>query len=569
MKLLDATDRGELWKALKAKFPPYQILPDTNLITYVKNNILASIYTVIKSAELQATSEEDTEIIMHLNIALERIWDLGNVGFFQYQAGERAALLNMGLTQVGWDEKLSGGSGNSFYKGNVTLRNIDPLKFMRDPFATSLETSQWCCTYDTFHKSVFLSDPRYVKNFKTYEGQTLQDLPENIINERIPKGSAKDYHSLIIFWIKDGKKVTEIHTIDIAHILHTIESVEPNEFPFAELYCNLPAGVLVGTSEPAKIFANNVALNLMDSIALTADYKNQRPPKFISSQSGLNIASFSKHGDEADRTFVVNGRASDAVHYHQFPQPSPALQQLKLTLVEGSQLVTGVDGRYTGRDTGSIITTGGTEEMLNRVTLIDTPKIVNYENYTKRLSHLILFNFIHHSPKRKFFYRKPNTTKWEALEVDFPKVNNDILIQYTMNISSQLPKNKQRVAAAANMLMERQMQYQPEVELITTEEWLQMQDLPFKERMLERMGLQRMQSYVEDVSQVIFQFGEMVRAGASPDDALLATAGSLRDKHAGVPTQQPPVPPVAGPEMPVMPQQQVPMGPEPEIPGMY
>ena len=28
--------------------------------------------------------------------------------------------------------------------------------------------------------------------------------------------------------------------------------------------------------------------------------------------------------------------------------------------------------RYTGRDTGSIITTGGTEEMLNRVTLIDT-----------------------------------------------------------------------------------------------------------------------------------------------------------------------------------------------------
>ena len=52
----------------------------------------------------------------------------------------------------------------------------------------------------------------------------------------------------------------------------------------------------------------------------------------------------------------------------------------------GIELVTGVDNRYTGRDTGSIITTGGTEEMLNRVTMIDTPKIMNYENYTKNLT---------------------------------------------------------------------------------------------------------------------------------------------------------------------------------------
>ena len=43
---LDATDRGKLWEAVRAEFPKYQILPDTNFISYVKQNILAFIINV-------------------------------------------------------------------------------------------------------------------------------------------------------------------------------------------------------------------------------------------------------------------------------------------------------------------------------------------------------------------------------------------------------------------------------------------------------------------------------------------------------------------------------------------
>ena len=59
MRLLDSTDRGDLWKALAVKFPEYQILPDTNWVNYVKTNILASIYTVTKCADVMPTSEQD------------------------------------------------------------------------------------------------------------------------------------------------------------------------------------------------------------------------------------------------------------------------------------------------------------------------------------------------------------------------------------------------------------------------------------------------------------------------------------------------------------------------------
>ena len=544
MRLLDSTDRGDLWKALAVKFPEYQILPDTNWINYVKNNILASIYTVTKCADVMPTSEQDKEIVTQINIALRRIWNLSKVGYYQFQAGERAALLNLGVTQVGWDDTMTGGSGDAFYKGNVCLKNHSPMKYMRDPFAPDLESSGYACVFDTYHKSVFKKDPKYKDAFAQYEAENKDKSPEPApeFNSSVPKSSAKGYYLLTIFWVKDDDgNVHEIHTVNNEKILWKKNNIKPNTIPLAELYCDLPAEALIGSSPCAKIFANNVAANLMDSIALTSEYKNQRPPKFISNGSGLNIQAFNKHANDADYTFIVNGDASKAVHYHEFPQPSPTLPQLKQSIERGIEVTSGVDGRYTGRDTGSIITTGGTEEMLNRVTLIDTPKIMNYEHYTKRLTQLILANFIEYCPKRKFFYKKPNTNTWDTIEVEFSKIKAETLFDYEIDISSELPKNRQRIAAMANMLMEKQMQYNQQgggVQLITEEEWLMFQDLPMKEYMLERMGIQRMQSAVEDVSQVLFGYADLVKKGMKPDDAILATASALENRRKGIIPQE-------------------------------
>ena len=98
MKILDLTDRGGLWEALGAKFPAYQILPDTNHTAYLKNNLIASIYTVAKCAELLPTSDKDKDIITQINVALEQEWSLTNIAKMQKQAGANAALHNIGIT---------------------------------------------------------------------------------------------------------------------------------------------------------------------------------------------------------------------------------------------------------------------------------------------------------------------------------------------------------------------------------------------------------------------------------------------------------------------------------------
>jgi hypothetical protein len=121
--------------------------------------------------------------------------------------------------------------------------------------------------------------------------------------------------------------------------------------------------------------------------------------------------------------------------------------------------------------------------------------------------------------------------------LDFPHIDNNTLFNYQIAISSELPKNRQRIASVANMLMEKQMQYGQQgsqVQLITEEEWLMFQDLPNKELMLERMGVQRLQDVTAEVAQVLYDYAGLIENGVTPNDALMATAQHLKDTRAGM-----------------------------------
>ena len=140
---------------------------------------------------------------------------------------------------------------------------------------------------------------------------------------------------------------------------------------------------------------------------------------------------------------------------------------------------------------------------------------------------------LEYSVKREYFVKNPSTNKYVTVAVDFPKVDINTLFNYEFNISTELPKNKARIAQAANTLMEKQMQYasaggESQVELITPEEWLMMQDLPNKEYMLERMGIQRNADYTQKVMEVLTTYYETVQAGVDPSQAVLETANIIQ-----------------------------------------
>lgn len=542
---VDMLDRNKLWESIQAKFPKYQLLPQTNHVSYVKNNILASVYTVGKSAQLNCTSEQDAPLIDNLNIALEEIWRLNDVASYQMEAGERAALLNLGITQVGWDASIIRGSGDTFGKGEVCLKNIDPLQYYRDPFAKSLDTAHYVITWEHLHESVIRANPNYKDEFNKYKeackhntvGSSTQTLSTQTDKVTQIPSTKPGYHTVYIYWVRnDNGAISEIHTVDNRYVLHVIEKIKPSIFPFAELYCNLPAGDLLGTSEPMKIADNSIVYNIMNSIIETSEYKNQRPPRFVNGDAGLNVQAFVRNGNDADRTFVVHGDASKAVHYQQFPTPGVTAIQGMGMLQQDIHTVSGVDGKYTGRDTGSILTTGGVEAVLDQATLIDMPKIVLYERYCKRLSQLIIQNYIIHTPLARNYLRKLPNGNYEMVKVDFPAIPDDILLDYSINISTELPKNKARMAESANALMEMQMQYAGsgiDVDLIQPEEWLKFQDIPFKEYFAERMKIQRLTNWQTLVAQAVTEYAGLVDQGMQSADAINAVANTLQQQQSG------------------------------------
>ena len=556
MYLLDSADRNKLWEAIRAQFPAYQIMPETNHVAYIKSNLLASLYTVGKSANLLPTTEEDLVVLEDINTWLNHHWGLAGVSYFQMLAGERAALTNLGITQVGWDSTMSRGSRDALDKGGPVYKNIDPSKFMRDPYAVDLDTSAYCMTWEDLHISILKLNPNYKDVLDAAIKETEFSADAAPIEMKLDRPTSSEaqsnesYRRLVIHWVRTDGKMYEIHTLNSKGILY-VKEIKPSVFPFAMLYCNLPAGDVIGTSECAKIFANSVAYNMMNTLLLTAEYKNQRPPRFVSNGSGLNIASFIRHGNEADRTFSVNGPANQAVHYHQFPTPSPVASTIMQNLGNDIQQVTGVDGRYTGKNTGSILTTGGIEAAIDQATLIDTPKIVNLEEYTRRLTQLTLGVMLEFAPKREYFVKDAKTGDYKTIVIDFPKVKKDAVYQYQLSISSELPKNKARISQMANTLMEKQMQYAQsgmKVELITPEEWLMMQDIPIREYMHKRMGMQRSKDYQEKVAEILFTFAGLVRNGADPAEAMELTAQQMQANED--PNAQPQYMEEPQPEMP-------------------
>jgi len=549
MRILDGADKGKLWEVVKAKFPSYQILTDTNHMNYIKENILASVYTVTKTAELIPKSPDDIDFCVQFNSIFQILWDNLQAGTYQRKAGERAALLNLGVTQVGWRKDILDGTPGHWHKGKVVFKNIDPMKFRRDPYATNLETSNYCYYYEDYSET-------YIKTNKQYKDRieeilkTKGSLDTAVVGDTIIKdterknkeaNSTTKYHRLTFFWVMcdadndDGYVIHEIHLLDNTYVLFVKEKIQPNMYPFSLLYCNEPGEELVGSSPAALQFANSLAYNMMSTIQSTAAYKSQRPPKYINQQSGINIRQFTKYGNDADATFVVNGDATNAVHYGQFPALPQDMQVTKTQLGIDIKENSGLDERYTGRDTGSVQGTGAMDDMLTKVSARDDIKVALFEEYTKRLAELVVNNYVQFGSEVDFLIKDPISQQEQTIKIDFGKINDRVRFGYQLEIQNYLPRNKARLAMVANMLLEKQAQYQPNPEIITVEEWLLMQDIPFKDLIFKRMGIQRNTHFTEQVAQVLTQFSDLVDSGVDPNAAVSMVADTLQQQQ--VPTQ--------------------------------
>lgn len=207
---------------------------------------MASIYTTGRYAQLMPKSDEDISFVVEFNSALETIWDNIKAEYYQFLAGERAALLNIGITQVGWDKTLIGGTKNHWYQGDIKFKNIDPMKFRRDPYADTFDNAEFCYYYDDYSLSIIKSKELYKDRLAEIEKAigTL-DNTNSLIEAITPatdrqkkSTTSSNYHRVTYFYSvynddseKEGYKIAEIHLLDDEYVLYCNKDLKPRMLP--------------------------------------------------------------------------------------------------------------------------------------------------------------------------------------------------------------------------------------------------------------------------------------------------------------------------------------------------
>ena len=138
-KVLDAYDSGEFWETLRKKLPKHQIIPDTNYIFYVKDNVVNSVYAAPYIADVMPIDPGDLEDTRQLNKFLEYEYNKNELGYKQVEIGTRTALLNVGFMQCGWDKSTTVKVNDKTMKGEMIYTPRDPMSVF---FTLTSQTSK-------------------------------------------------------------------------------------------------------------------------------------------------------------------------------------------------------------------------------------------------------------------------------------------------------------------------------------------------------------------------------------------------------------------------------------------
>lgn len=551
-KLLDAIDTGKFWDLYGKYSPSFSIKPDTNFVNYIKTNYTNSLYVGKYVPSVFPRFREDSAVSNSINEFLEYQMDKIKFNQLQKRAGESASLFNLGAIELGWNTDIINGPEGKFI-GKIEAKNIDVLSLYLDPTVEDYLKGRAIFIEEIVPIVEILNEPRLSKRMRTYLDKLKTDqnsIPNDIGNMEMANYYGEDAVTskdncvrLLTCYFKycpPGSKkyrIDKIWIISNGYVLDTSIDIKPSTFPIRVLYSNDPRRNPYGVPTTRLIMYSSMAVNLMDCADATHIGNSTRRPKVISRNSGINEKLFAKNGDDPNKLWVVEGDPNNIVRYVDLPNLPSDRYMHRANLIEGIYLISGVDQAYTGRDTNSIQTTGGMDIYNQRLTMSDNTRIINLQDFVISVAELILEFYTSNATSVNFPKRKENGKFDDIISIDFEKLRGeDIEFDFNLNVSASTPINIHKLAEKADILMEKQMQYNTQPAIITMEEWLQYQDIPQKYHILRRIQDERMRDDVEDIQSEIINYAGMVDQGMQPQSAInqLAQERQLKREQPGL-----------------------------------
>lgn len=556
-KILDAADHSDIWKTYNRKIPAFMQTPVNNPITIIKEATKASIMPTAYAGDYRPLTLAARELADTANKFFQMKWNASNMDDVNSEAADYAYLHGTSGVLFGWDADVIDASDVSTQfalKSELQAKAWHPSNIFPDPEAVSVDEMRYMFFAERKSKAFLKTIPRFANAMQSLD--SANDSFGNM-DPKYTLDKAKQSSKGVVTFLTCYKKVLRIKPDPATGVLRTIPSVDivymagqtildvskdiqPAIIPFVPLYDDKVPNNFWGISKCYKVLSMVLTLNQIDSTEATAYFKNQNPSEFINAMSGLNISDYQNKKDNPDSAFTVNCDPKVVQAYAERPELPKTIDAFRTYLISMIQNVSGVDGAYLGRDYGSIQTTGGVSQMIDRATMRDATRIKAIDRFIRKELEIITQFYIIHGQQQNFYPQQLNKDRQlESAELSFDPASLIGRKDIEIAVSNSAPRSNQSYEEAAQKLFELQMKYQPAEhgypDLITPDELISWLNIPKTQQnvLRERMKAQLENMKVEEYTAVLTAVGTLTQGGMPAEMAVQEVAKMIESSAMG------------------------------------
>ena len=564
-KILDAADHSDIWKIYNRKIPNFMQTPTHNPITIIKEATKASVMPTEYSGEFKALSMDVKELADTANKYFQMKWEAANMNEVNNECADYAYLHGTSGVLMGWNNNIVDSNDVTNYFNpakhiQFQAKAYHPSNVFPDPGASTVEEMRYLFLVERKTKDFLRSIPRFQQSLYLIENSNdaIGSTNPNYILDK-SKTASNDIVSFITCYKKVMRQkqdpvsglTTLSPSVDIIYlagrnVLDVEKDIQPNCIPFIPLYDEKVPNNFWGVSKCYKVLSLYLTLVQIDSIEATGYFKNQNPAEFINSLAGLNVADYQNKRDNPDKAFTVNCDPKLVQAYAQRPDLPKTLNGFRIYLLDAIRQISGVDAAYLGQSYGSIQTTGGIQQAVDRATMRDTNRIKSIDKFIRKEIELMTQFFIVHGQQEKFYVPNPDkSSEQPGEELTFDPLDLIKHQSICIDVSNAAPRSNQSYEDAAMKLMELQMKYMPAThgypDFITPEELIQWLNIPKPQQrlLIDRMKRQMQTMKLEEYTAVLTAIGTLTQGGMPVEDALMEVVKQMESALGQIPAANP------------------------------
>jgi hypothetical protein len=274
-------------------------------------------------------------------------------------------------------------------------------------------------------------------------------------------------------------------------------------------------------SDSQLILPNVKMINKVQSIIGTLATLYQNPQKIVFEGAGIDPRIISKYGNAFGLVYLSKSpdlaNVIRNVEVADIPQTLLAYIEFLKNDIED---FTGMTDFATGQNSRSVQTSGGIQSMIERSLVGDQDEYVLFEAFIEKLSYMLLLNAVEYYTDNRVMRMKSedpnNDAEYEYIPFNAGEFAN-IAWDFSLNIVNKIRNTQESKQQVMQMLSEWQLQYSPDIQIVTAEDIVKAFNPSNRDVILSRIKQETEQRSFEKASAIAQQSMQAIQSGYTPE----------------------------------------------------